>query len=184
MNDIDRNILLTLKEMLEKEKKEYNKIQPLLFGLFNKQDYNIDDCKILIKFLAENQKPLCEFRDYYLNMLKRYDEKQRKGKDDKYHTNSYVDEKEEKKDLEKEISIKKEKKNISNENLKNNTKEDIEINLEEIKKFENLCKKMEKFPDNIKDKNHPIIHKFIKDWLADFFISLFPGQILLLLCIS
>ena len=168
MNDIDRNILLTLKEMLEKEKKEYNKIQPLLFGLFNKQDYNIDDCKILIKFLAENQKPLCEFRDYYLNMLKRYDEKQRKGKDDKDHTNSYVDEKEQKKDLEKEISIKKEKKNISNENEKNNTKEDIEINLEEIKKFENLCKKMEKFPDNMKDKNHPIIHKLIKDWLAGF----------------
>ena len=168
MNDIERNILLTLKEMLEKEKKEYNKIQSILFSLFNKQDYNVDDCKTLISFLAENQKSLCEFRDYYLNMLKRYDEKQRKGKGDKDGANSYVDEKEQKKDLEKEISIKIEKNNVSSESKKDITKEEVEINVEEIKKFENLCKKMEKFPDYMKDKNHPIIHKLIKDWLTGF----------------
>ena len=168
MNDIERNILLTLKEMLEKEKKEYNKIQSILFSLFNKQDYNVDDCKTLISFLAENQKSLCEFRDYYLNMLKRYDEKQRKGKGDKDGANSYVDKKEQKKDLEKEISIKIEKKNVSSESKKDTTKEEVEINVEEIKKFENLCKKMEKFPDYMKDKNHPIIHKLIKDWLTGF----------------
>ena len=168
MNDIDRNILLTLKEMLEKEKKEYNQIQLLLFGLFSKQDYNVDECKILIKFLAENQKPLCEFRDYYLNMLKRYDEKQRKEKDDKDGVNFNVVEKELKKDLEREIYIKKEKKNISIESKKDSTKEEIKINLSEIKKFEDLCKKMEKFPDYMKNKNHPIIHKLLKDWFTGF----------------
>ena len=167
MNDIDRNILLALKEIFEREKKEYNKIQLLLFGLFNKQNYNADECKTLIKFLVENQKPLCEFRDYYLNMMKRYDEKQRKEKSDKNAANFSVVE-EEKKNLEKTIFIKKEKKNILCECKKDSTQEEIEINLEEINNFKNLYKKMEKFPDYMNDKNHPNIHKLIKDWLKGF----------------
>jgi len=150
MSNKDRDNLLRLKEILEKENNiKYKEIMPLLIPLFDKGEYNVDECKTLIKFLIENQKHLCKFRDYYLNMQKRYDNEQRKVKENK-------------------DDGKKNEKNISSESEQSNINKDNEINLEELKNFEALNKKMEEFPNYMKDKNHPIIKKLIKDWLSGF----------------
>lgn len=169
MNNNDRNRLLKLKEKLEAKEKTYNQIQLYLDEIFSKNCYNIEECKILIKFLAENQKSLCEFRDYYLTMQKKYDENKRKGKDDKGGDNNNTVEYEQKNGLEKKIYIKVEENNTSCESGEDKKpKKEIVINLEELKKFKDLNFKMEKFPNYIKDKNHPVINKLIKDWLSGF----------------
>ena len=181
MTDIDRSKLLLLKENLEKKEKQYNQILLLLVSIFDKKDYSVDECKILIRFLVENQRPLCEFRNYYYNMKKRYNKEKRKEKEDEDAGNIDNDKKEQNKDSEKKLYIIKEeemnKSNISSESGINSTKDEIEKNLLELNEFDDLCNKMKEFPNYMKDKNHPIINKLIRDWLSGFIkISKFSNK--------
>ena len=172
MDDKHRKNLLLVKEMLENNNKDFKKIQKVLFDLFDKKDYNIDECKTLIRLLAENQRPLCEFRNYYYNMKKKYDNEQwkakEKEKEDKDGCKIHDVEKEQKEDSENNKKEERNKMKDSSESKLSSKKEEIIINLEELKAFEDLFKKMKEFPNNLKDKNHPVIIKFINDWLTGF----------------
>ena len=155
MSDSLRDQIIEIKNLFKL--KEYRKeIKVLLFKLFGKNKYNLEEYIYLVKLLTENQKEFCEFRDFFIKMNQVY-EKEIKEKNDK--EKKFL---EDKSDTGEILSVKKEEEKIED----NNKVFDINAK-EEYKNFLELVKCMNEFPEKLEIPKKILI-KATRDWMNGF----------------